>query len=272
MRAVAVAAAVSVLLAVAPAAAPTSSSADPAGPARARYHVVARTTSTSVEAGADVVRVVGRVKPWAAGEKVHLLQRLSGSRRWTRTDSARLTRTSRFVLRDRPSRPGVRYYRVLKPASDGLGADRSALMRVDVMAWERLADRQPWAGCGLQPGSTVRIGGLDYPGSLQFTGYIGSCMPYIVYDLGGRCRTLRATYGFVDGLWHAGAVGTATVSDDTGLRELYRVDDGRRTFVDQELDITGIQRLHLGLGSANADPAAPVSPMAAGTPEVLCMP
>lgn len=266
-RALVVAAALAALatpLLAAPAATRTSSPP--------RYAIVARTSSAYVEAGVDTVRIVGRVRPWAAGEKVVLLQRLAGSRRWTWTDSARLNRTSRFVLKDRPSRPGVRHYRVLKPATAGLRAGRSAAIRVDVLRWERLTELQPWAGCGLQPGLTVRIGGREYPSSMQFAGYVGSCLPYIVYDLGGRCRTLRATYGFVDGPPVAGAVGTASVSDDTGLREVYRIVDGGRTFVDQELDITGVQRLNLSLGSANEDPSAPVRPVAAGTPEVLCLP
>ena len=242
-------------------------------PAAPKYVVVARTATTSVEAGAGVVRIVGRVRPRAAGEKVHLPQRLPGSRRWTRTDTDRLDRKGRFVLVDRPSRPGVRSYRVLKPASDGLRAGRSAAVPVEVLGWERLSDLEPWAGCGLQSGVTVAIGGTSYPASLLFTGYgPGPCLPYVVHDLDGRCRTLRATYGHVDGATQPGAVSTVTVSADGTLREYYRLESGGRSFVDEELDISGVQRLTLGFSGSNIDPAAPPSHVAAGTPEVLCLP
>lgn len=274
MRVVTLVTTVAAVLAVAPAAALASPAGSPAEPAPTKYLVFASLSSATAEVGGDAVRVVGKVKPWAAGEKVYLLQRVAGSRRWTRTDSARLTRTSRYVLKDRPSRPGVRHYRVLKPASDGIRADRSDILRVDVWAWERLTDLQPWASCGVQPVSTVRIGGKEYPDSLVFDGQAGGCLPlpYIDYDVGGTCRTLRATYGFVDAAPVAGAVGMASVSGDNRLLEMYRIIDGGRTFEDQELDITGVQRLRFGLGSLNSDPATPVKSVAVGTPEVLCFP
>ncbi len=237
-----------------------------------KYVVVARTATASVEAG-SAVRLVGRVRPRAAGERVHLLQRLPGSRRWTRADTDRLDRLGRFVLEDRPAKAGVRSYRVLKPASGGLRAGRSAAVLVEVLGWERLSDLEPWAGCGLQSGVTVPIGGTSYPASLLFTGYgPGACMPYVVHDLGGRCRTLRATYGHVDGATYPGAVSTVTVSADGALREYYRLESGGRSFVDEELDISGVQRLSLGFSGSNIDPAVPLSHVAAGTAEVLCLP
>lgn len=236
------------------------------------YEVTARTRTSWVEADAGTVRVVGQVKPWARGEQVVLLQRRSGSRRWTRTGTDRLSRTSRFVLTDRPSVPGTRYYRVLKPASDGHRADRSPALRVDVLAWERITDLQPWEGCGLQTGVTVGIGGTTYPASVEFAGYGGACIPYVVYDLGARCHTLRATYGFVDGSTIPGPYGWVAVSGDGTLRERYQVTDGGRAFVGEELDVTGVQRLRLDLGSATVAPEAPARPVAAGTPEVLCTP
>lgn len=266
------AAALAALTVTAPALAAVPAPAADAPPGE-RYVVVASTATTSVEARSGAVRVVGRVRPRASGEKVHLLQRLPGSTRWTRADTDRLDRRGRFVLEDRPTRAGLRTYRVLKPASDGLRAGRSARLQVEVLAWERLSDLEPWAGCGLQSGVTVPIGGTSYPASLLFTGYgPGSCMPYVVHDLGGRCRTLRATYGHVDGATYPGAVSTVTVSADGALREYYRLESGGRSFVDQELDITGVGRLSLGFSGSNIDPSAPLSHVAAGTAEVLCLP
>jgi hypothetical protein len=259
-----------VVTAPALAAVPATAAGVPTGQ---KYVVVARTSTPSVEVGSGAVRLVGRVRPRAAGEKVHLQQRLPGSRRWTRADTDRLDRKGRFVLVDRPSKAGVRSYRVLKPASDGLRAGRSPAVLVEVLAWERLSDLEPWAGCGLQTGVTVPIGGTSYPASLLFTGYgPGACMPYVVHDLGGRCRTLRATYGHVDGATYPGAVSTVTVSAEGTLREYYRIESGGRSFVDEELDISGVQRLSLGFSGSNIDPAAPLSHVAAGTAQVLCLP
>lgn len=240
-------------------------------PPPTKYVVFAHPSVSWVETG-GTVRVVGHVRPRAPGAKVWLLQRLQDSRRWTRTDSDRLDRKGHFELVDRPSRVGVRAYRVFMPPGDGLRGDRSYAMKVAVMQWERLTDLEPWAGCGMNPGSTVQVGGTTYPDSLVFTGYTLSCLPFIQYDLGGRCQTLRTTYGFVDGTAHPGAVGSASVSAGSVSLETYRIVPDGRTFVDEEISIPGVQRLGMTLVSANNDPTAPLSHVAAGTPEVLCLP
>lgn len=241
-------------------------------PSSSTYVVFAHPSASYVETG-DTFRVRGHVKPRTPGAKVWLLQRLEGSRRWTRTDSDRLDRRGRFVLKDRPSVPGMRAYRVLKPPSDGLRGDLSYSMKLAVLRWERLTDLQPWAGCGTNPGSTVRIGGVTYPASLVATGSTGSCfMPSVTYDLGGRCQTLRATYGFVDGTVLPGANGMVSVSTGSVKLESYQLVPGGRTFVDQELDIPGVQRLTLNLDSFNTDVRVPPSQVAVGTPELLCLP
>lgn len=241
-------------------------------PSPSKYVVFAQPSAEFVEVG-DTFRVTGRVRPRAPGARVWLLQRLQGSRRWTRTDSDRLDRRGRFVLADRPSVPGLRSYRVLKPPSGRLRGDRSYSMEVSVLRWERLTDLQPWSGCGTNPGSTVRIGGVTYPASLVATGTPATCiMPNVTYDLGGRCQTLRATYGFVDGTVQPGASGGVSVSGGFGTMETYQIVPGGRTFVDQELEIPGVQRLTLSLVSSNTDVQAPLTQVAAGTPEVLCLP
>jgi hypothetical protein len=251
--------------------APSSATEAPVA-SRSTYVVFAHPSASYVETG-DTFRVRGHVKPRAAGAKVWLLQRREGSRRWTRTDSDRLDRRGRFVLKDRPSTPGMRAYRVLKPPSQGLRGDRSYSMKLAVLRWERLTDLQPWAGCGTNPGATVQVGGVAYPASLVAAGSAGGCfMPSVTYDLGGRCQTLRATYGFVDGTVRPGANGIVTVSSGSVRMESYQIVPGGRTFVDQELDVPGVQRLTLNLDSFNTDVTVPPSQVAAGTPELLCLP
>ncbi|MDR7252707.1 hypothetical protein J2X46_001683 [Nocardioides sp. BE266] len=245
-------------------------SASTEGSPPSTYAVFAHPSASYVEVG-DTFRVAGHVRPRAPGATVWLLQRLDGSRRWTRTDSDRLDRRGHFDLTDRPSVPGVRSYRVLMPPANGLRGHRSWSMKVAVLRWERLADQQPWASCGVTLGSTVQIGGVTYPASLVVTGFAG-CMPSVTYDLGSRCQTVRATYGFVDGTVLPGAQGQVSLSAGSGTLESYPLAPGGRTFVDQAFEIPGVQRLTINLTTFNNDTTAPLSHVAAGTPEVLCLP
>jgi hypothetical protein len=228
------------------------------------FKVTAAIDKTEVVAGEDTVRITGRVRPKAAGEKVVLQQRLGTSNRWTKSGKATIKPSGRFVLKDDPSRAGVRFYRVLKPASDGLKAATSRELQLDVWGWEHLTWRTAGANAGVAIPSYTTIGTVGYDDSLvlQTAGRTG----YVEYTLGKKCRSLRATYALTDDS-ATGASGSVTISVDGTLVKTLPFATG--TIVSGDVvDVTNAFRVRFDfVGSAT-----PAGKSAVATPEVLCLP
>ena len=227
------------------------------------YKVVARINKPEVVAGEDRVRITGRVKPGAAGQKVTLLQRLEGRTKWTRSGSAKVKRNGTFLLKDAPDNPGVRYYRVLKPAGNGFAKGLSKELELAVWAWDDLVDRSAGANSGIVRDSSPQFGTEYYYGSLttQTPGTLGS----IEYTLGDKCRSLRATYALTDDS-ASGATGAVTVWVD-GVTKATHVLGTGVIVEDHVVDVTDAFRLRF---EATAS-ATPVGTAAIGSPEVLCL-
>ena len=228
------------------------------------FKVTAAIDKTEVVAGEDIVRVTGRVRPKAAGEKVYLLQRFDESTRWVRSGKARIKASGRFVLKDDPSRAGVRFYRVLKPASDGLKAAMSREMKVAVWGWERLTWRTTGANAGVAVDVGTTIGAVGYYDSLvlQTPGRAG----YVEYTLGKKCRSLRATYALTDDST-TGAWGAVTVSVDGVPAVTHQLATGT-VIKDYVIDVRDAFRIRFDLTGT----ATPAGKSAVGAPEVLCLP
>ena len=110
-------------------------SAGPATSAAERapsYSVSARINKSEVISDEAAVRITGSVRPRAAGQVVLLQQRLDGRNRWKKSGQARIKASGRFVLKDSPTVAGVRFYRVAKPASNGMRAGTSRELRLEV--------------------------------------------------------------------------------------------------------------------------------------------
>lgn len=244
----------------APAATAAPSSAD--ARAAAPYTVVAKVNKAEVVAGEDTVRITGRVKPSAAGQLVVLQQRFEGKKRWKKSGTAKVKSTGRFVLKDDPSTPGVRFYRVLKPASNGLAAGKSKEMRLAVWAWDLLTFRTAGANAGMRFNQSPQFGTETFDHSLT-TNPGGS--GFVEYTLGRKCRTLRATYSLTDDS-ATGATGIVAVAVDG----VTKVTHGLTTGVIQEqhtLDVTNAFRIRFEAGASSN----PVGTAAIGSPEVLCL-
>ena len=247
----------------APVATATASSAPSSADARvaaAPYKVIARINKSEVIAGEDRVKITGKVKPNAAGQKVTLLQRLDGSKRWKSSGRATVKANGTFVLKDRPDRPGIRYYRVLKPAGNGLGKGLSRELELAVWAWDKLAYRPAGANAGILRGTSVQFGTEYYDDSLAMqTAGVGG---FVEYTLGKKCRTLRATYALTDDS-PSGATGSVKVSVDGTAKVTHNLTTGV-IFEEHLLDVTGAFRIRI-------DATSNVGKAAVGTPEVLCL-
>jgi hypothetical protein len=238
-------------------AAPTAQAA----PAKARAYQVTATANTDVAvAKEDTVKVKGRVTPKAAGQKVILQQRVGNKKKWVQTGKATVKRNGRYVLKDKPTSPGSRQYRVLKPGSKGIKKGFSAPVDVEVYRWEKLGYRT-FAGSGFTS-QGVTVGTEYYKASLS-TITPGTAAT-AEFTLGRKCTALRATYALTDGSL-SGSSGAVTVTADGKQIASHSLAVGT-IVADEELDLTGVFRLKLD-ASTTATPAATA---AVATPEVLC--
>jgi hypothetical protein len=231
-----------------------------AAPARA-YKVTAKANLEVAVAREDTVKVRGRVTPKAAGQKVVLQQRVGENPRWKRTGTAKVRRNGTYVLEDRPTTPGSREYRVLKPGSRGIKKGWSKPVAVEVYRWQKLASRRMgpsenisttsvYIGAGLATRSLVNIE-PGVPASVEYT-------------LGRKCVELRARYALTDQS-ATGSSGEISVSADGAVRTNHSLAVG--TIVDDEpLDVSNVFRLKIDISTT----ATPAAYAAVATPEVLC--
>lgn len=227
------------------------------------YSVVARINQSEVVSGEDVVRIAGSVKPRAVGQVVVLQQRLDGKKGWKKSSQGVIKQNGSFVLRDRPSAPGIRFYRVVKAASGGVKAGTSRQLRLEVWSWQRLVDRAHGAYNGVGFWETPQFGTETYPDSI--VDYTPGSPAYVEFTLGGKCRSLRASYALTD-TSASGANGTVRLTVD-GVGVL-GVNLATGTIVrDHVTDVTGAFRIRFDFTSSYI----PAGYAAIGTPEVLCL-
>lgn len=246
-------------MALGPLAVTTSSYAAAAKPRS--YSVKAWTATEVAVAKEDVVKVRGRVTPRAAGQKVVLQQRVGNKKSWKATGSAKIKRNGTYVLKDRPTTPGPRKYRVLKRASDGIRKGVSKPMKVEVYRWAKLA-RRPMGPTENLRITSVRIGaGLA---TRSFVNIEPGLPASIEYTLGRKCVELRARYALTDSS-ASGSSGSVTVSTDGEVRADHSLAVG--TIVDDgPLDVSGVFRIKFDLSTT----ATPAAYAAVASPEVLC--
>lgn len=232
-----------------------------AAPAKAKtYTVTAKANIEVAVAKEDTVKVRGRVTPKAAGQKVVLQQRVGNKKKWTSTGNAKVKKNGTYVLKDKPSTPGSREYRVLKPGSKGIKKGFSKSLAVEVYRWENLAYRTPVATNFSPAGITI---GTEYFGASLQTATAGTPST-IEYTLGRKCTSMRATFALTDAS-ASGSSGAVTVSADGNTLASHALSIGT-IVADEVLDITDAFRIKID-ASTSATPAATVG---VGTPEVLC--
>lgn len=261
---VAVAAVSLALVSMAPVVSAAPAPAPEARQSLSAFKVVASINRTEVVAGEDTVRITGRVKPKAAGQKVILQQRLDGTTRWKKSGTAKVKPSGRFVFKDDPSRAGVRFYRVLKPAADGVKAGTSRELQLDVWGWYNLTYLMAGAHSGILLDVDTQFGAEPYYDSLvlQTAGTPG----YVEYTLGKKVRSLRATYALTDDST-TGASGSVTVSVDGTAVVTHPLATGT-VVKDHVVDVRNAFRVRFDfVGSAT-----PAGRSAVGNPQMLVLP
>ena len=238
-------------------AAPTQAASAAAG----SYVVTAKINETVAIGKETILKVRGRVTPKAAGQKVVLQQRVGNKKTWKATAATKIKANGTYVVKDDPSTPGKREYRVVKPASNGIAKGISPSLAVQVYSWQRLGFRTAGPQQNLAvTGATI---GTDYFPTSLVTGLPGTASS-IEYTLGRKCLELRASYALTDSS-ATGSTGTATVISDGSVAATHPLTVG--TIVqDETLDIAGAFRLRFDLTTSSS----PAGFAAVGTPEVLC--
>lgn len=234
----------------------------PAAPAKAGAYTVTAKINETVAIGKETtLKVRGRVTPKAAGQKVVLQQRVRNKKTWRSTDNAMIKSNGTYLLKDEPSTPGKREYRVLKPGSNGIAKGFSKALAVEVYSWEKLGYRSSG------PRTNLNVDGVlvatDYYGVSLVSDVAGTASS-IEYTLGRKCLELRATYALTDSS-ASGSTGSATVSTDGAVRAAHALSVGV-IVAEESLDISGAFRLKLDLTTS----ATPSAVAAVATPEVLC--
>ena len=233
-----------------------------AAPAKADAYTVSAKINKTVAIGKETtLKVRGRVTPKAAGEKVILQQRVLPKKTWKATGTAKIKSTGTYVLKDVPSTPGKREYRVVKPASDGLAKGISKALAVQVYAWEKLGARPT----GPRTNLIVRGANIatDYYASSLVSGISGTPAS-VEYTLGRKCLALEATYALTDDS-ASGSSGVVTVSTDGAVRASHALAVGT-IVADHTIDISNAFRLKFDITTS----ATPAAVAAVATPKVLC--
>lgn len=246
-----------------PLVATTASASDTATSARQApaFSVSAAISKTTAIGKEDTVKIRGKVSPNAAGDKVVLQQRLATKNSWAVSGTTKVKPNGKFVLKDEPTVSGTRFYRVLKPAADGMKKGVSKELELVVYGWEKLGYRSRGPATGTVVGN-VTIATESYAASIvtETAGTPAS----IEYTLGKKCLSLRSTYALTDS--------TATGGSGTVALKL----DGRVAFAsglalgqvlsDVVTNVTDVFRISFEL----VPTAAPDAQVAVGSPEVLC--
>lgn len=227
----------------------------------ATYKVTAKANIDVAIAKEDTVKVRGRVTPKAAGDKVVLQQRVGNKKTWKATAKATVKRNGTYLLKDKPTTPGSREYRVLKPGSRGVTKGISKPVAVEVYKWEKLVGRNSGPSTNITP-TGVNIGAEYYGQSLATT--MAGTPSSREYTLGRKCIEMRATYALTDES-ASGSTGSITVTGDGAVLASHALAVGTLV-ADETLDLSGVFRLKFD-ATTTAIPAATV---AVATPEVLC--
>jgi len=224
------------------------------------FSVSASINKTTAVADEDIVKIRGKVSPRAAGDRVVLQQRMEGNKTWKKSGTAKIKPTGKFLLKDDASAAGTRFYRVLKPASDGMAKGVSKELELVVYKWELLGQRLRGPATNVSV-TTATIATDNYGVSLVNT--TAGTPASIEYTLGKKCVTLRSTYALTD----------ATATGGTGMVAVKR--DGAVAFasglvlgqvIQNEIMIGTAFRISFELTSS----ATPAAFVAVGSPEVLC--
>ncbi len=225
------------------------------------YQVTAKANKKVAIAREDKIKVTGRVSPKATGQKVILQQRVGNKKKWAVTGTSKVKNNGKFLLQDKPSVPGTREYRVLKPGSNGTMKGLSKPMTVVVYRWEKLGYRSVGPKSNLNI-NTVEINTDRYAGSLVSA--TSGTPAYVEFTLGKKCTSLRSSYALTDAA-ETGSTGSIAISTDGRARVTYPLVLGT-VVADKVTDLTDVFRIRFDLTTS----ASPVGVAAVASPEVLC--
>ena len=192
-----------------------------------------------------------------------LQQRIGTKRKWSVSGTGKIKKNGTCVLKDKPSTPGSRQYRVVKPAGDGFTKGTSSAFSVQVFKWTKLAAfTRPGASSNVVGyGTTAIVGTKSFYSSLRAE--TPGTPAYVEYTVGRRCTDLRTTYALDDSS-ATGSTGSIKLTVDNVVKTDQALVVGQ--VIESTTDLTDAFRLRYDFTSNDEPKSVPV----VATPEVLC--
>jgi hypothetical protein len=267
-RAVAAAAAVTLLAGLGTAATTTTSEAVTGETATkaTKYEVTATVSRTEPEQG-EKITIRGSVAPGKKGAEVVLQKRYGTSGKWTKAGTDTLNGKGKFKFTEKVDSVRFREYRVLKPADDKAKSGKSKRLGVTVFGWRNLTSLDPVSVTATSEVGSVGINGNTYEQSIVANSVNSGS---IAYNVTRACKSFQGHAGLKD---TSPLTATGDVKILTDTTQKYANSFGVTQSAPVSLDLTGVFRITIEWASHNTagteeDQSGAL--VALGTPRVLC--
>lgn len=226
-----------------PGLAPPSASAA----AKPPFSVTLNANRTTTPVGGTVT-FGGYVKPSKRGLPVILQKRGQGRTEWVVDERGSMSATGRYSFSVKPSTVGLRYYRVVVPASATRRTTASRVAPVTVYRWKNLNTVPTRSAQGTYADSAVDINGVTYNRAFRGRSYYQQ--GFIDWNLGRDCTRLRGRVGNAD---ESDALAQANINLTTDGNSVYQRSFGLTQSAAVNVNIAGAFRLAFTWSSTNPD-------------------
>jgi hypothetical protein len=176
--------------------------------------VSVKASATTTDVGKKVT-FTGTVRPTskAAGDKVLLQEKSKPGKPWVTQKKAKVGRSGKYQVSDKPTRNTQHSYRIVMPATDKHAKGVSKTVKVTVYAWTNLDIIEAVNNDGMQFGE-VDINGTSYADSVWARINGGNS---IEFNLDHQCDAMRSRFGISDQSTTGGQAEVGVLADGTSV-------------------------------------------------------
>ena len=189
----------------------------PASAAKPPFTITVKLSQARGEVGRPLT-IAGYVKPAKKGLPVILQKRGQGATRWVQEARGTMSATGRYSFTTKPSTAGLRYYRVVVPASATRRTTASQAAPISIYRWIDLPKFPVRESEGTFADSAVEINGVTY--GRAYRGYNQYYDEGLVdWNFDRKCLTLQGRLGNSD---ESDALARATINITADGSSLYQ--------------------------------------------------
>ncbi len=215
--------------------------------AKPPFSITLNANRTTTPVGGTVT-VGGYVRPAKRGLAVILQKRGQGKTEWVLDERGTMSATGRYSFSVKPSTVGLRYYRVVVPASATRRTTASRAAAVTVYRWRNLNTVPTRSTRGTYADSAVDINGVTYNRAFRGQSYYQEGL--VDWNLGRDCTRLRGRVGNSD---ESDALAQANITLTTDGNSVYQRSFGLTQSAVVNVNIAGAFRLAFTWSSTNPD-------------------